>query len=66
MSNEKFPSEKAVAVIITLVTAFSLFVAAIALVWANWAVFRAALTVFISVLFGVCMGYYMASRFGKK
>ena len=66
MSNEKFPSEKAAEVIITLVTAFSLFVAAIALVWANWAVFRASLTIFVSVLFGVCIGYYMYSKFGKK
>ena len=66
MNNEQLPSEKAVEVIITLLTAFSLFVAAIALVWANWPLFRASLTIFFSVLFGVCIGYYMYSKFGKK
>lgn len=64
--DKKLTSEKVVEIIITLAMALSCIVAVFALIWANWPVFRVALTFFFAILFGVAFGYYMADKFGKK
>lgn len=64
--DKKFTSEKVGEFIIGLVLALSFIVAVFALIWANWTVLRASLTIFFSVLIGVVFGYFLYDRFGKK
>lgn len=64
--DKKFTSEKVAEFIIGLVLALSFIVAVFALIWANWTVLRASLTILFSVLIGVVFGYFLYDRFGKK
>ena len=40
-------------------------VAVVALVWGWWTIFKTALTIFIAVIFGIGLGYYLQSTLGK-
>ena len=40
-------------------------VAVVALIWGWWTIFKTALTIFIAVIFGIGLGYYLQSTIGK-
>ena len=58
-------SEKVVMAIVGLIMFISGVATLFAAIWCRWYIFKLALTIFLAMVIGTAVGYYIANHIGK-